>query len=90
MAIVVAVVATVVVVFVVVVSAVNKLRASLPAVFAVNSVLQNSSSHTPNTIKLMKSQRTQWQLAKGARRGTERQWVCCVWRQEVLKYFIAI
>lgn len=89
MAIVVAVVATVLVVFVVV-AVVNKLRASLPAVFAVNSVLQNSSSHTPNTIKLMKSQRTQWQLAKGARRGTDRQWVCCVWRQEVLKYFIAI
>lgn len=55
MAIVVAVVATVVVVFVVVVAAVNKLRASLPAVFVVNSVLQNSSPHTPNTIKLMKS-----------------------------------
>lgn len=77
MAIVVAVVATVLVV-VVVAAAVNKLRASLPAVFAVNSVLQNSSSHTPNTIKLMKSQRTQWQLAKGDRGGGQRKRGCVV------------
>lgn len=68
MAIVVAVAATAVAVVVVV--AVNKLRASLPAVFAVNSVLQNSS-HTPNTIKLMKSQRTQWHLAKGGEEGAD-------------------
>lgn len=78
MAIVVAVVATVVVVFVVVVAAVNKLRASLPAAFAVNSVLQNSSPHTRNTIKLMKSQRTQWQLAKGDRGGGQRKRGCVV------------
>lgn len=77
MAIVVAVVGTVVVVFVVV-AAVNKLRASLPAVFAVNSVLQNSSPHTPNTIKLMKSQRTQWQLAKGDRGGGQSKKGCVV------------
>lgn len=76
MAIVVAVVAAVDVV--VVFAAVNKLRASLPAVFAVNSVLQNSSPHTPNTIKLMKSQRTQWQLAKGDRGGGQRKRGCVV------------
>lgn len=76
MAIVVAVVATVLVV--VFFAAVNKLRASLPAVFAVNSVLQNSSPHTPNTIKLMKSQRTQWQLAKGDRGGGQSDSGCVV------------